>query len=159
MRSWPSNRAMSLCRSSLSSVAAANTREQVSCHITHTTEETHDIIRGALSESPMYSGLIEGVGPRYCPSIEDKVVRSRKDPRTRFLLNRRVCIHTRCIPTEFRPACRMQRSCDLFARSQDSKKLTLLNQVMRSSMTTLIHAIYAQHSRHALCPGFILRGR
>jgi len=48
---------------------------QVSCHITHTTEETHDIIRGALSESPMYTGLIEGVGPRYCPSIEDKVVR------------------------------------------------------------------------------------
>jgi tRNA uridine 5-carboxymethylaminomethyl modification enzyme len=48
---------------------------QVSCHITHTTEETHDIIRGSLSESPMHSGLIEGVGPRYCPSIEDKVVR------------------------------------------------------------------------------------
>ena len=48
---------------------------QVSCHITHTTEETHDIIRGSLSESPMYSGLIKGVGPRYCPSIEDKVVR------------------------------------------------------------------------------------
>lgn len=48
---------------------------QVSCHIARTTEETHDIIRGSLSESPMYSGLIEGVGPRYCPSIEDKVVR------------------------------------------------------------------------------------
>ncbi len=48
---------------------------QVSCHITHTTEETHDIIRGSLTESPMYNGLIEGVGPRYCPSIEDKVVR------------------------------------------------------------------------------------
>jgi tRNA uridine 5-carboxymethylaminomethyl modification enzyme len=48
---------------------------QVSCHITHTTEETHDIIRGSLSESPMYTGAIEGVGPRYCPSIEDKVVR------------------------------------------------------------------------------------
>jgi len=48
---------------------------QISCHITHTTEETHDIIRASLSESPMYSGAIEGVGPRYCPSIEDKVVR------------------------------------------------------------------------------------
>ena len=48
---------------------------QVSCHITKTTAETHDIIRGSLDESPMYSGLIEGVGPRYCPSIEDKVVR------------------------------------------------------------------------------------
>jgi tRNA uridine 5-carboxymethylaminomethyl modification enzyme len=49
--------------------------QQISCHITKTTEETHDIIRASLDESPMYSGLIEGVGPRYCPSIEDKVVR------------------------------------------------------------------------------------
>jgi len=48
---------------------------QISCYITKTTEETHDIIRASLDESPMYSGMIEGVGPRYCPSIEDKVVR------------------------------------------------------------------------------------
>ncbi len=49
--------------------------QQVDCHITHTTEETHAIIRGGLDRSPMYSGVIEGIGPRYCPSIEDKVVR------------------------------------------------------------------------------------
>lgn len=49
--------------------------EQVPCHITHTTEATHDIIRANLHQSPMYAGVIEGVGPRYCPSIEDKVVR------------------------------------------------------------------------------------
>jgi tRNA uridine 5-carboxymethylaminomethyl modification enzyme len=49
--------------------------QQTSCFITKTTEETHDIIRGSLDQSPMYSGMIEGVGPRYCPSIEDKVVR------------------------------------------------------------------------------------
>jgi tRNA uridine 5-carboxymethylaminomethyl modification enzyme len=48
---------------------------QISCHITHTTERTHDIIRAALDRSPLYSGSIEGVGPRYCPSVEDKVVR------------------------------------------------------------------------------------
>ncbi len=48
---------------------------QVSCFITKTTEATHDIIRASLGESAMFSGLIEGVGPRYCPSIEDKVVR------------------------------------------------------------------------------------
>jgi len=48
---------------------------QVACHITHTNGRTHDIIRAALHQSPMYQGLIEGVGPRYCPSIEDKVVR------------------------------------------------------------------------------------
>jgi tRNA uridine 5-carboxymethylaminomethyl modification enzyme len=48
---------------------------QVSCRITHTSERTHEIIRGALDRSPLYSGRIEGTGPRYCPSIEDKVVR------------------------------------------------------------------------------------
>ncbi|MDH5369635.1 MAG: tRNA uridine-5-carboxymethylaminomethyl(34) synthesis enzyme MnmG [Gammaproteobacteria bacterium] len=48
---------------------------QVSCYITYTNEKTHEIIRGGLDRSPMYSGVIEGVGPRYCPSIEDKVVR------------------------------------------------------------------------------------
>jgi tRNA uridine 5-carboxymethylaminomethyl modification enzyme len=48
---------------------------QVSCFITHTSERTHDIIRGALDRSPLYSGQIEGTGPRYCPSIEDKIVR------------------------------------------------------------------------------------
>ena len=48
---------------------------QVSCFITHTNERTHDVIRGGLDQSPMYAGAIEGVGPRYCPSIEDKVVR------------------------------------------------------------------------------------
>ena len=48
---------------------------QVSCWITHTSEQTHEIIRGALDRSPLYTGQIEGVGPRYCPSIEDKVVR------------------------------------------------------------------------------------
>ena len=48
---------------------------QVSCWITHTNERMHDIIRANLDRSPMYSGIIEGIGPRYCPSIEDKVVR------------------------------------------------------------------------------------
>ena len=49
--------------------------QQICCHITRTTEETHDIIRSSLHESPMYSGMIEAVGPRYCPSVEDKIVR------------------------------------------------------------------------------------
>lgn len=49
--------------------------EQVSCHITYTNERTHEIIRNNLDRSPMYSGVIEGVGPRYCPSIEDKIHR------------------------------------------------------------------------------------
>ncbi len=49
--------------------------QQISCHITHTNPQTHDIIRSGLDRSPMYSGVIEGIGPRYCPSIEDKIVR------------------------------------------------------------------------------------
>lgn len=48
---------------------------QLPCWITHTNEKTHDIIRGGLDRSPMYTGVIEGVGPRYCPSIEDKIHR------------------------------------------------------------------------------------
>ncbi|HPE78764.1 MAG TPA: tRNA uridine-5-carboxymethylaminomethyl(34) synthesis enzyme MnmG [Gammaproteobacteria bacterium] len=48
---------------------------QVPCHITRTNERTHELIRGGMSRSPMYTGVIEGIGPRYCPSIEDKVVR------------------------------------------------------------------------------------
>ncbi len=48
---------------------------QVPCYITHTSEETHDVIRGGLDRSPMFTGVIEGTGPRYCPSIEDKVHR------------------------------------------------------------------------------------
>ncbi|TNF34368.1 MAG: tRNA uridine-5-carboxymethylaminomethyl(34) synthesis enzyme MnmG [Gammaproteobacteria bacterium] len=48
---------------------------QVSCHVAHTTEKTHEVIRNNLHQSPMYAGVIEGIGPRYCPSIEDKVVR------------------------------------------------------------------------------------
>ncbi|GAW95493.1 MULTISPECIES: tRNA uridine-5-carboxymethylaminomethyl(34) synthesis enzyme MnmG [Colwellia] len=49
--------------------------KQISCYITHTNEKTHQIIRDGLDRSPMYTGVIEGVGPRYCPSIEDKITR------------------------------------------------------------------------------------
>ena len=48
---------------------------QIDCHITHTNERTHEIIRSGLDRSPMYTGIIEGAGPRYCPSVEDKVQR------------------------------------------------------------------------------------
>lgn len=48
---------------------------QIPCYITHTNEHTHDLIRSGLGESPMYTGVIEGIGPRYCPSIEDKIMR------------------------------------------------------------------------------------
>ena len=49
--------------------------QQISCYITHTNEQTHDILRSGLSRSPLYTGVIEGEGPRYCPSVEDKIMR------------------------------------------------------------------------------------
>ena len=55
--------------------------EQVSCWLTYTNEKTHEIIRANLDRSPLYSGMIEGTGPRYCPSIEDKVVKFADKPR------------------------------------------------------------------------------
>ncbi len=55
--------------------SAAEHPEQVCCWVTHTNEKTHDIIRGGLDRSPMYTGVIEGTGPRYCPSVEDKIHR------------------------------------------------------------------------------------
>ncbi|MFZ5663084.1 MAG: tRNA uridine-5-carboxymethylaminomethyl(34) synthesis enzyme MnmG [Pseudomonadota bacterium] len=60
--------------------STADHPRQVSCWITHTTERTHAIIRNALDRSPLYTGQIEGIGPRYCPSIEDKVVRFADKP-------------------------------------------------------------------------------
>jgi tRNA uridine 5-carboxymethylaminomethyl modification enzyme len=54
---------------------ASDHPQQIPCYITHTNEKTHDIIRGGLDRSPMYTGVIEGIGPRYCPSIEDKIHR------------------------------------------------------------------------------------
>ncbi len=59
---------------------------QVDCHIVYTNEATHDVIRDNLDRSPMYSGAIEGVGPRYCPSIEDKVVRFAEKNRHQIFL-------------------------------------------------------------------------
>ena len=59
----------------LASDSTAPWRPQLPCYLVHTTPRTHEIIRGNLDRSPLYTGIIEGIGPRYCPSIEDKVVR------------------------------------------------------------------------------------
>ena len=63
---------------------AAMHPRQVSCWITHTNTQTHDIIRTGFDRSPMFTGKIEGVGPRYCPSIEDKINRFADKTATRF---------------------------------------------------------------------------
>ena len=61
-------------------------KEQVSCWLTYTNERTHEIIRNNLDRSPLFSGVIKGTGPRYCPSIEDKVVRFSEKPRHQLFL-------------------------------------------------------------------------
>ena len=60
--------------------------DQIPCWLTYTTEETHEIINDNLGLSAMYSGMIKGTGPRYCPSIEDKVVRFHDKPRHQIFL-------------------------------------------------------------------------
>ncbi len=63
---------------------------KIPCYITHTNERTHDVIRANLDRSPMYAGIIEGIGPRYCPSIEDKVMRFADKDSHQILLSQRV---------------------------------------------------------------------
>ncbi|HLJ81622.1 MAG TPA: FAD-dependent oxidoreductase, partial [Ktedonobacterales bacterium] len=66
--------------------AETSWRRQLPCYLVHTTEQTHEIIRANLDRSPLYTGIIEGIGPRYCPSIEDKVVRFAEKPRHQVFL-------------------------------------------------------------------------
>lgn len=61
--------------------AALNSISQIPCHVAYTNQTTHEIIKNNLHRSPLYSGMIKGTGPRYCPSIEDKVVRFSDKPR------------------------------------------------------------------------------
>ena len=70
----------------LSFSTEAITQEQLPCHMTYTNEKTHQIIAAGLDRSPLYSGVIEGRGPRYCPSIEDKVIRFKEKPRHQIFL-------------------------------------------------------------------------
>ena len=87
--------------------------DQVSCWLTYTNEKTHEIIRNNLDRSPIYAGIIEGTGPRYCPSIEDKVVKFADEATgIRFSLSWRVSTRMRCMseecPHHFRRMCSMR---------------------------------------------------
>jgi tRNA uridine 5-carboxymethylaminomethyl modification enzyme len=67
-------------------LTGAINRPQIECHVTYTSEETHRILRENIHRSPLYSGQIEGIGPRYCPSIEDKIVKFPGKPRHQIFL-------------------------------------------------------------------------
>lgn len=71
---------------SFDNIVYKDSKEQVPCHLIYTTKETHEIIKAHLKESSMYGGYVEGVGPRYCPSIEDKVVRFSDKERHQLFL-------------------------------------------------------------------------
>ncbi len=66
--------------------ATLDAREQIACHLLHTTEETHELVRQAINRSPLYNGQIQGIGPRYCPSFEDKVMRFPEKSRHQIFL-------------------------------------------------------------------------
>ena len=72
-------------------------KEQVSCWLTYTNEKTHKIIRDNIERSPLYSGDIKGTGARYCPSIEDKVVRLLTRTDIRYLLSQKGIILMKCM--------------------------------------------------------------
>ena len=83
------------CRCFRFSARPSQHPRQVSCWITHTNERTHEVIRANLDRSPMYSGVIEGVGPRYCPSIEDKIHRFADKASHQIFLEPEGLEHTR----------------------------------------------------------------
>ena len=80
-------------------------KDQVSCWLTYTNEETHKIIRDNLDRSPLYAGVIHGTGPRYCPSIEDKVVRFADKERHQVFIEPEGLILMKCILVECQVQC------------------------------------------------------
>ena len=94
---------------------------QVSCFLTYTNEKTHEIIRNNLDRSPIYAGIIEGTGPRYCPSIEDKVVKFSDKERHQVLLSRRDYIQMKCMWEECLHLCRKMCRQRCIGRCRDWK--------------------------------------
>jgi tRNA uridine 5-carboxymethylaminomethyl modification enzyme len=100
---------------------AAQHPQQVPCYITHTNEKTHDVIRNNLDRSPMYAGVIEGIGPRYCPSIEDKVMRFADRNQHQIFLEPEGLTSNEIYPNGIPPACRSMCRCKLFAQCRDGE--------------------------------------
>ena len=113
---------------------------QVCCHIAKTNEKTHDIIRAALSQSALYGGEIEGVGPRYCPSVEDKIVRFADRDSHQIFVEPEGLKSTRFTPMDFRPVCPLRFSGRWFVASTDLKTPVSPGRVMRLNMIILIRA-------------------
>ena len=119
--------------------------EQRCCWITATNENTHDIIRAGLDRSPLFGGVIEGTGPRYCPSIEDKIHRLPIKTRIKYLLSQRGFARPNFIQMVFQQAYRSMCSCLWLGQFADLKIVTSRGQVTRSSTIILIPEICNTH--------------
>ena len=115
--------------------------QQISCFITYTNQNTHDIIQKGLKTSPMYSGAIDSVGPRYCPSIEDKVVRfSERDAHQIFLEPEGLNTHE-VYPNGISTSLSYEVQKDFVHSIKGLKTVILHGRVMRSNTITLIRVI------------------
>src|SRR6188768_1895872 len=114
--------------------------QQICCYITHTNEKTHDVIRRNLDRSPMYSGVIEGIGPRYCPSIEDKIHRFASKSSHQIFLEPEGLTVNEYYPNGISTSLPFDVQNALVRSIKDSSTHTSRGPAMRSNMTTLIRA-------------------
>jgi tRNA uridine 5-carboxymethylaminomethyl modification enzyme len=133
-------------------------RRQVPCHITWTTAETHDIIRANLHRSPMYAGDIEGVGPRYCPSIEDKVVRFADKDRTRSSSSPRASTTHEVYPNGISTSLPIDVQIALVRSIPGLEKAEITRPATRSSTTSSTRASSAI-ARDPARPGLFFAGQ
>ena len=126
---------------------------QTCCFITHTNERTHDIIRSGFDRSPMFTGVIEGTGPRYCPSIEDKVSRYPDKNSHQIFVEPEGLDTSSCIPTAFPPACRSISSWRRCVPSVVSRTPASRGLATPSSTTTSIPRTSSTAWRPSTCPG------
>ena len=148
------------CRCSRSWARASSIPRQVPCWITHTNERTHDIIRGGLDRSPMFTGVIEGVGPRYCPSIEDKIIRFADKASHQIFLEPEGLTTQRVLSERDldQPAVRRaaRRWC---ARSRAGAAPTSCGLATRSSTTTSIRAALKRSLETKAIAGLFFAGQ
>ena len=115
---------------------------QISCFITYTNEKTHAIIRSGLNRSPIYSGVIDGIGPRYCPFIEDKVVRFADKLSHQIFLEPEGFNTHEVYPNGISTSLPFDIQCDLIHSIKGLNKRILHVRVMQSNMIFLIRAIF-----------------
>lgn len=123
--------------------------QQLPCWITHTNERTHEIIRSGFDRSPMFTGVIEGVGPRYCPSIEDKINRFADKNSTRSFWSRRVSPPTSSIRTASPPPCPSTFNSRQSNPSLVWNRRTSCVRATPSNTTISIRANSSRPSKHA----------